>query len=87
MARRTKRGPVGRTNPKDFDATIARVHRAAERSIHADRLTATLPASRCTPEERQVAEQLANARGLRLSEHLRSRAVAPLSPEERGEDE
>jgi hypothetical protein len=44
--------------------------------------TATLPAVRCSPAERETVEQLAAARGLKLAEHIRTRAIAPLTPSE-----
>jgi hypothetical protein len=40
-------------------------------------LTSTLPRVRCTPEERERAEQLAVAAGISLAEHIRRRAIAP----------
>lgn len=44
--------------------------------------TATLPAARCSPAERETAEQLAAARGITLAEHIRTRATMPLTSDE-----
>ena len=37
-------------------------------------LTATLPAARCTPAERERAQQLAAEAGISLTEHIRRRS-------------
>ena len=44
--------------------------------------TSNLPAVRCSPAERQTAEELAAARGLKLAEHIRTRATMPLTSDE-----
>ncbi len=45
--------------------------------------TATLPAARCTEVERDMIEDLARRRGISIAEHIRRRAIAPLTEEER----
>ena len=44
--------------------------------------TAVLPAVRCTPAERARVEELSAARGMALAEHIRTRAIAELTPAE-----
>ncbi len=45
--------------------------------------TATLPATRCTDVERDMVADLAARRGISIAEHIRTRAIAPLTEEER----
>lgn len=71
---RRRRRPV---DPIEAEIAALRV-RAARVGIHfhGERLTAWLPQARCTPEERQRAQEMADAAGISLSEHVRRRAVA-----------
>jgi hypothetical protein len=72
--RRRYRRPV---DPIEAESAALRI-RAARVGIHfeGDRLTAWLPQARCTPDERDRAQKLADAAGITLSEHVRRRAVA-----------
>lgn len=64
---------------EQIDAEIAEVKaRAAQLGIRmaGERLTAWFPQARCTPEEREHAQRLADAEGISLSELIRRRVVA-----------
>ena len=77
MKHRTRRTP--RRLGASIDVEIAEVKaRAAQLGIRlsGERLTAWFPQARCTPEERERAQQLANAEGISLSELIRRRVVA-----------
>lgn len=41
-----------------------------------EKLTSSFPQARCTPEERERAQQLADEAGISLSEHIRRAAIA-----------
>ena len=71
---RRRRRPV---DPIEAEIAALRI-RAARVGIHfeGERLTSWLPQARCTPDERERAQRLADAAGITLSEHVRRRAVA-----------
>jgi hypothetical protein len=53
----------------------ARAHQAGIR-IEGDLRTSFLPQARCTPDQRARAQQLADEKGISLSEHIVRRAVS-----------
>lgn len=72
-ARRRRRAPLD-----PVQAEIAELRaRAAQVGIRfaGEILTARLPQARCTPEERERAQEMADAAGISLSEHIRRRVV------------
>ena len=60
-----------------IDELRAQAARLGVRLAGEGNLTATLPATRCTPDERERAEEMATAAGISLTEHIRRRASAP----------
>jgi hypothetical protein len=53
----------------------ARAHAVGIR-LAGERLTAFLPQARCTPEQRARAQQLADEKGVSLSDHIVRRAIS-----------
>jgi hypothetical protein len=64
-----------------IDAELTRLNRIAARAgirVRPDlRLTARLPQVRITPEERDLIAEYAQARGMGMSEYLRTCALSP----------
>ena len=63
---------------------LARAAAAAGLKLSPQARRAWLPPARCSEDDRALAAQLAAARGLSLSEHIRTRALAPLTDAEKG---
>jgi hypothetical protein len=79
MATRTKKTRRRRPDLTPIEEAIADVRaRAAAVGLRlsGDKFTATLPAVRCTQDERERVERMAGAEGISLAEHIRRRSVA-----------
>ena len=72
--RRRRRAPSDPL-PAEIEEVKARAAMVGLR-FAGEKLTAWLPQSRCTPEERDRAQRMADEAGISLSEHTRRRASA-----------
>jgi len=76
---RRRRRPA--VNRDDLEAAAVAAAAAAGLRLAGPALTATL-VTRCSPKDREAIAELAAARGMSVAEHVRSRALAPLTREE-----